>query len=64
VDAWRLPPAARRKILVRVKDPAIAALARVPLLLALLCSLAARLPDRDELPATRGQLYERVLRWF
>jgi hypothetical protein len=30
----------------------------------LLCSLAAQATAREALPRTRGQLYERVLRWF
>ena len=39
-------------------------MARIPLLLALLCSLAAELPDGEALPTSRGELYDRVLRWF
>jgi hypothetical protein len=30
----------------------------------LLCSLAAQAPGGKALPETRGQLYERMLRWF
>jgi hypothetical protein len=48
----------------RLRDPAMAAIARIPLLLALLCGLAAELPAGQGLPSTRGQLYERMLRWF
>lgn len=52
--AWRLPPPVRARVLARAKDPAVAGMIRVPLLLALLCSLAAELPDGQQLPATRG----------
>jgi len=62
--AWQLPPAAAARVKDRIKDPAMAAMARIPLLLALLCSLAAQQPAGEGLPRTRGQLYERVLRWF
>jgi hypothetical protein len=47
----------------RLADPATGSMARIPLLLALLCSLAAE-TGGEALPATRGQLFERVLRWF
>ena len=64
VAAWHLPPTAVRRLLDRIRDPAIAAMARIPLLLALLCSLTAQLPFGEALPRTRGQLYDRVVRWF
>ena len=64
VTAWQLPPPVTARVLARTKDPAVAGMTRVPLLLALLCSLAAELPDAQQLPATRRELYERVLRWF
>jgi hypothetical protein len=64
IDAWRLSPAVAARLRDRLQDPATGAMARVPLLLALLCSLAAQAPSRQDLPATRGQLYERVLQWF
>ncbi len=64
IGAWGLPPAAERELLGRAGDPAVAAMARVPLLLAMLCALAAAQPAGRELPATRGELYERMLRWF
>jgi HEAT repeat protein len=64
IDAWRLPPAAASQLRDRLEDSATGAMARIPLLLALLCSLAAPAPGSKALPATRGQLYERVLRWF
>lgn len=60
----RLPPAAAAQLLDRVADPATRSMARIPLLLALLCSLAAQATGGEALPATRGQLFERVLRWF
>ena len=58
VAAWQLPAPAAARVLARVKDPAVAGMTRVPLLLALLCSLVAK-PDSQQLPATRGELYER-----
>jgi HEAT repeat protein len=64
VKAWHLPPVAAARLLDRVSDPAVAAMARVPLLLALMCSLAAQLSADEALPRTRGQLLGRVLRWF
>lgn len=64
IAAWGLSPPVKSRLLNRVKDPAVAGMARVPLLLALMCSLAATLPKGDDLPVTRRELYERVLRWF
>ena len=64
IDAWLLPPTAAARLRDRLRDPATGAMARIPLLLALLCSLAAQAPGGEALPRTRGQLYERVLRWF
>jgi predicted NACHT family NTPase len=64
IKAWRLPPAATSQVRDWLRDPATRAMARIPMLLALLCSLAAQAPGSQALPATRGQLYERVLRWF
>jgi HEAT repeat protein len=64
VTAWQLPPTAVARLKERLQDPAIAEMARIPLMLALLCSLAAQAAAGHSLPRTRGQLYERVLRWF
>ena len=64
IEAWRLPPEAASQLWARLQNPATRAMARIPLLLALLCSLALQALDGASLPATRGQLYERVLRWF
>jgi HEAT repeat protein len=64
IAMWDLSPPAKSRLLNRIKDPAIAGMARVPLLLALMCALAAAMSDEDDLPITRGELYERVLRWF
>ena len=50
IDAWRLPPVAAAQLRGRLRDPAVAAMARIPLLLALLCSLAARAAAREALP--------------
>jgi hypothetical protein len=64
VAGWQLPSAAAAELAGRLRDPAVGAMARIPLMLALLCSLAAQDPAGQSLPRTRGQLYERVLRWF
>jgi HEAT repeat protein len=64
IRAWQLPPAGERRLADRANgDRAVAAMTRVPLLLAMLCSLASR-PGGQALPATRADLYERLLRWF
>ena len=63
IGAWRLPPAAAAQLWRQLRDPVTGAMARIPLLLALLCSLAARRPGRScRRPAASP--YERVLRWF
>jgi HEAT repeat protein len=64
IDTWRLSPDTASQLRDRLRDPATGAMACVPLLLALLCSLAAQVPGREALPRSRGQLYERVLQWF
>ncbi|AEV85547.1 signal transduction protein [Actinoplanes sp. SE50] len=61
VRAWGLPEALRDRLLKAVADPAVSGMARIPLLLALLCSLAGA--DQD-IPRTRVELYGRILRWF
>jgi hypothetical protein len=64
VAAWHLPPTAASRLLDWAADPAVAAMQRNPLLLALLCWLAAQLPAGEDMPRTRGQLFGRVLRLF
>jgi len=64
IRTWQLPAAAERELMGRANDPAVAAMARVPLLLVMLCALASEQPTGSELPRTRGELYDRVLRWF
>ncbi|WP_167333500.1 HEAT repeat domain-containing protein [Nocardia concava] len=62
LDSWQLPEDRRRLLEERLKHTAIAKMARIPLLLAFLCHLAA---DPDEpLPETRTLLYGRILRRF
>jgi HEAT repeat protein len=63
IAAWRLPPPVSAQVLSLAADRAVAGMARVPLLLALLCSLA-EMPTGEQVPITRGDLYQRVLRWF
>ena len=64
VRAWGLPQAGETRLLKAASDPAIGGMVRIPLLLALLCSLAAQIPADQELPRTRTALYERLLRWY
>ncbi|MCM4079265.1 HEAT repeat domain-containing protein [Paractinoplanes hotanensis] len=64
VRAWALPAAAEGQLLAALKDPAVSGMARIPLLLAMLCSLSGDLSGGEEIPRTRTALYERVLRWF
>ena len=64
VRAWGLPQASETRLLDAAADPAIGGMARIPLLLALLCSLAAQIPAEQELPRNRTALYERLLRWY
>jgi HEAT repeat protein len=61
VQAWQLGETAAALLTERLSDPAIAGMARNPLLLAFLCSLAAELPESAPLPATRVGLYEAIV---
>lgn len=64
IRAWGLPTTVEERLLALATDPAVAGLARIPLLLAMLCSLATRSPADEELPRTRTALYNRMLRWY
>ncbi|SDU83968.1 HEAT repeat domain-containing protein [Jiangella alkaliphila] len=57
VAGWRLPVEAEGRLRARLAQPASAEMARNPLLLSLLCALAA---DGEELPSVRWQLFERI----
>jgi HEAT repeat protein/transcriptional regulator with XRE-family HTH domain len=57
--AWNLPPDVVDRVDDLLRDPAMAGIARVPLLLALICSLAASLPK--SMPTSRAGLYEDVV---
>jgi hypothetical protein len=59
-EAWDLPGPAAARLREWLAQPAVAAMARVPLLLALLCSLAADPGRRQPLPRTRTELYGAV----
>ncbi|MER6039053.1 hypothetical protein ABT133_35000 [Streptomyces sp. NPDC001835] len=66
VNSWPLTFAARASVLQRIRTPG---LGEVPLLLALLCALAEEIPEftadgTPDLPATKSELYERILRRF
>lgn len=61
VAAWRLDSKSAAALHERLRTPSIGGLARVPLLLALLCQLAR---EADELPTTRADIYGRVVRRF
>jgi HEAT repeat protein len=65
VRAWELSAQADGWLRGRLSDPAAAGMARVPLLLALICSLAADPHGRQEdLPQTRAGLYAAVVWQF
>ncbi|MCX5377736.1 NACHT domain-containing NTPase [Streptomyces sp. NBC_00091] len=67
IRVWPLTPAARASLGARIDAPGLGGLARVPLLLALLCALAEEVPPgggAPDLPASKGELYERMLRRF
>lgn len=66
VNTWPLTSAARASVFQRIRTPG---LGEVPLLLALLCALAEEIPQGTadgvpDLPAAKGELYERMLRRF
>jgi hypothetical protein len=65
VKAWQLPAEPASWLKRWLDDPAVAGMARVPLLLALACSLAAS-PDsrQDGLPMSRAALCEKVVWHF
>ncbi len=62
VRTWRLPAEREQQVLDLITEPGIEDLARIPLMLALLCNLAADL--HSELPTHRTQIYSRTLRQF
>jgi HEAT repeat protein len=64
IKAWDLPGPAQDRVNRWLGDPAVSGMTRLPLLLALICSLAAREADRGPLPDTRAGLYEAVLWQF
>ncbi|MGW4033143.1 NACHT domain-containing protein [Streptomyces sp. NPDC004838] len=67
VAVWPLTPEARDSVRSRAASPGLAGLGNVPLLLALLCALAEEVPTgggAPELPSSKGELYERMLRRF
>lgn len=57
VSGWKLPAEAEGRLRARLAQPAAAEMARNPLLLSLLCALAA---DGEELPSVRWQLFKRI----
>jgi len=57
---WHLRPVAAGRVRQHLDSPGVAGMSRIPLLLALLCSLAAQLPDQEPLPTTRTALYRAV----
>ncbi|MFE0513211.1 NACHT domain-containing protein [Streptomyces sp. NPDC058964] len=67
IRTWPLTEAARASVRARIATPSLAGLGNVPLLLALLCSLTEEVPvggGESDLPASKGELYERMLRRF
>jgi HEAT repeat protein len=63
-DAWDLPGQATAQLREWLAQPAVAAMARIPLLLALLCSLAADPIRQQRLIQTRAELYGAVVWQF
>ncbi|MEU4241846.1 HEAT repeat domain-containing protein [Actinoplanes sp. NPDC026619] len=61
VSAWGLEAPAEGRLRTALADPAVSGMARIPLLLALLCALAG---SGEEIPRTRAATYERMLLWF
>jgi HEAT repeat protein len=64
MEAWDLPGQAAAQLREWLEQPAVAAMARIPLLLALLCSLAGDPGRRQALPRTRTELYGAVVWQF
>gem|GEM_PF-1545684 len=59
ITTWQLPAGAEVRLRERLRDQAFAGMARVPLLLALLCAVADH--ATRPLPSHRAALYERIL---
>ena len=64
IQAWDLPAAAAQWIHGQMREPAVAAMARTPLLLALLCSRATDLSDRNLVRVSRSGLYDATVWHF
>ena len=64
IQAWGLQEAVKGRVVGLLREPGFAGMARVPLLLALICSLAADLPNHESLPKTRAGIYEAVIWQF
>lgn len=64
IHAWNLPERAANQVTEQLRDPALAGIARVPLLLALICSLAADVSHQQSMPTTRAGLYGAVVWQF
>jgi hypothetical protein len=62
IDEWALPEPAAVRLRQRLREPKLAGMAAVPLLLSLLCALAAE--PAQPLPTRRAELYDRLLRRF
>jgi hypothetical protein len=61
IQAWQLGRAGTARLTARLSDPALAGMAKIPLLLAFLCSLTAQLPESASLPSTRASLDEAIV---
>ncbi|MGH8885202.1 MAG: NACHT domain-containing protein [Egibacteraceae bacterium] len=63
IDAWLPAPTDAQRVRDQIRaNPALQGLSRIPLLLTLLCVLAA--DPQEQLPSRRNELYERILRRF
>ncbi|MFJ1460883.1 NACHT domain-containing protein [Nocardia sp. N2S4-5] len=62
VHTWQLPPERERQVITLIYRTVFRDLAKIPLMLALLCNLAA--DNTDELPTSVTVLFSRTLRQF
>lgn len=58
VDAWVLDQQSREKVRKQLKTPSFMGMARIPLLLNFICSVASQ---PESLPRSRNELYDRML---
>jgi HEAT repeat protein len=62
IESWHLPQEREHELKQRVGSSPLSEMARIPLMLALLCNLAS--DPVEHLPRTRARLYGRIMRRF